>query len=145
MPTIDSHCKECGAHLVFGHFPTCSRYKLPDVRCSECAQWVRLGHSLTCSRHPAATRSQQDGYGTPRDQGLAGLVPGFDDGPLREVRLWHWIKALQNRKIANEWRERGRHSLAEGADMSANFHIKAVQALNDCFEINDTAEQDAAK
>lgn len=82
---------------------------------------------------------------------------------LRELRLWHWRRALKHRenqtrhlKAADEWgslegtksqRAEMTHNLrrARAEGRLADFHISAVQALNDCFpDPLDTAEKDAA-
>lgn len=86
-----------------------------------------MQHKGTCSRHPNASRSQQDGYLTAREQGMAQRIPGFDDSRLRALRLWHW-------------RQVKRYGIPEH-----DFHLQAVQALNDCFDIDDTAEKDAQR
>lgn len=66
---------------------------------------------------------------------------------LRELRKWHWQQAMQNRGHA-EWRERSGEYEATANQRShtqvyhnkANFHIRAVQALNDV--VMGTAERD---
>lgn len=71
---------------------------------------------------------------------------------LRELRLWHWRKAMEKRlqsKLALERSQvhTGRYSeqmkdICYQRDDEANFHISAVQTLNQFFEIGDTAERD---
>lgn len=48
---------------------------------------------------------------------------------LRTIRLYHWRLVIMYRE--------------QGLNETANFHLMAVQALNDFFEAGDTAEQDA--
>lgn len=78
---------------------------------------------------------------------------------LRQLRLWHWKKALQNRAsqgrhetYADEFEKahpgkvnRYNRGIARTHARNANFHLGAVQSLNDLFPMGDTAEQDAAK
>lgn len=75
---------------------------------------------------------------------------------LREVRLWHWRKVLSYREVAqrhdtyaDQWERehpgkvcRFNRTKARNAHREANRHLGAVQALNDCFPMGDTAEQD---
>ena len=75
---------------------------------------------------------------------------------LREVRLWHWKKVISARKTAEkfdrdaeEWEKRylGKRStysrrMAVQNHSRANWHLKAVQVLNDLFPLGDTAERD---
>jgi len=58
---------------------------------------------------------------------------------LRVLRLWHWEKALQAR------REMDDQFMVSNSRDAYNFHMAAVQTLNDFFSIGDTAERDAAK
>lgn len=78
---------------------------------------------------------------------------------LRELRLWHWRKvlayraaALTEEAAAATWEAehvgyacRYRRNRARNAHKRANWHLGAVQVLNDHFPLGDTAEQDAAK
>lgn len=78
---------------------------------------------------------------------------------LRSLRLWHWRKVLSFRAVAvrheaaaDEWERlypgkvnRHNRTMARNAHKNANRHLGAVQALNDCFPVGDTAEQDAAR
>lgn len=116
-----------------------------DNRCSECGEWFKLGHAIGCSRHPAATRSQQDGYRS--SQGLIKMAdaPGFKDGPLRALRLWHWVRYLRYTEYEKNYRDLKSSYHADKNRRYATEHLKFVQALNDCFEIGDTAEKDAVK
>lgn len=70
------------------------------------------------------------------------LIPNTGEPlqPLRALRLWHWRHA----RAATAKREDGRASrhTQELARQSWNFHMGAVQALNDLFPIGDTAERD---
>ena len=64
----------------------------------------------------------------------------------KELRMWHWQRAMNARKKANTYRNKeGRHSasLCRQNDGRADFHIKCVQVLNE-FLPNTTAEQDWA-
>jgi hypothetical protein len=59
---------------------------------------------------------------------------------VRAVRLWHWRKAMSSRRTANSTSIRW---LVNQANVNADFHIKCVQALNDCPGcVGTTAEQD---
>lgn len=61
---------------------------------------------------------------------------------LRALRLWHWRSAMEQRTLQAHviFPSSIRHHQAK-----ADFHIKAVQTLNDYFNIDDTAEKDAGK
>ncbi len=61
---------------------------------------------------------------------------------LRALRLWHWRSAIEQRMLEMHviFPASIRHHKAK-----ADFHIKAVQTLNDFFNVDDTAEKDAAK
>lgn len=73
---------------------------------------------------------------------------------LKELRMWHWKQMLCHRGIEQSWEERTLNPGASGAgvklrndaiwcnNQEANFHIGAVQALNDVLP--GTAEQDCA-
>ncbi len=120
--------------------------------CSECGWHPTIGHSQTCSRYPGAKLSQQIGFMTPRHGGMTTAFPWFDDSALRALRLHHWLAALKARESANDWDIRGKagevgriQKRFKEYTKAANFHIKAVQALNDCFDIDDTAEKDVDK
>lgn len=72
---------------------------------------------------------------------------------LKELRMWHWRQAMDYRAVAKSIREsaedtqrfspreRG-HRLTDAANLDkiADFHIRAVQGLND--HVPGTAEQD---
>jgi hypothetical protein len=73
----------------------------------------------------------------------------------RSLRLWHWQKvvsfrsrATETEKIADAWEQkhRGRcrsmRNRARDAHRNANFHLGAVQVLNDQFSVGDTADRD---
>lgn len=65
---------------------------------------------------------------------------------LRALRVWHWRIAMNARRAAKCYREQGTvysNRQAKTCDRRADFHIKAVQALNDV--VSGTAEQDDAK
>jgi hypothetical protein len=72
---------------------------------------------------------------------------------LRELRVWHWERAVGYRKAANKYdRDHEKHGSkyaqqqAKANHGRANFHIKAVQAMNDIPELQgSTAEQDCAR
>lgn len=81
-----------------------------------------------------------------------------DMGTLRGLRLWHWRKVLSYRAVAQrheaaqrDWdaKHGPKHkstynaTKARNAHRDANRHLGAVQALNDCFPMGDTAEEDA--
>lgn len=69
---------------------------------------------------------------------------------LRELREWHWMRAMAARKAARKYEAQPPSRYATNqANMNngrANFHIRCVQALNDVPELqNTTAEQDCAR
>ena len=74
---------------------------------------------------------------------------------LRELRLWHWTAARDARATAtsliNGSAYMDGHSLsrmkgrAKQFNDKADIHIRFVQALNDMFEIGETAENDFEK
>lgn len=58
----------------------------------------------------------------------------------QKLRMWHWDMALKNRTKA---RKHIGGPLEKSYTATADFHIKAVQVLNDCPDcIDTTAEQD---
>lgn len=59
---------------------------------------------------------------------------------LQELREWHWKEVGYCRKSADNLRERNLPQMGEVIDKLANFHIKAVQCLNDY--VPGTAEND---
>lgn len=65
---------------------------------------------------------------------------------LRELRLWHWREVIKHRNRAKLMRSYGQNQsktiaeMARIADECANFHMKAVQLLND--HVSGTAEAD---
>jgi hypothetical protein len=74
--------------------------------------------------------------------------------------MWHWRKLVSNRQTANQYRERVTptcgptneryfNRMADNAGKRADFHLSAVQALNDAVwatcEDFPTAEQDCAE
>jgi hypothetical protein len=62
---------------------------------------------------------------------------------LRSLRLWHWKRALAHRRSADTYRAgTTRYAKEQTArnDCRANFHIGAVQLLNDY--VSGTAEED---
>lgn len=65
---------------------------------------------------------------------------------IRELRLWHWQRALENRNWADNYRLSSTYTAcAKYNDEQANRHIKYVQYLNDFFPVGDNAEDDNAK
>lgn len=64
---------------------------------------------------------------------------------LRNLRLWHWSMVSYHRSTAVDMRRREDRMGGVYHDAQANFHLKAVQTLNDFFPVGDTAEQDARK
>jgi hypothetical protein len=66
----------------------------------------------------------------------------------RELRLWHWHKVIWHRAKANAIREKAGawyRAKVKQYDCIADFHIKAVQILNDHPALLETtAEEDAA-
>lgn len=78
---------------------------------------------------------------------------------IRDLRMWHWRKVVTHRSNAERFEKHSRECLAAGTHKKnelrhpdrqarinhriANFHLKAVQALNDVPELRSTtAEQD---
>ncbi|USN16375.1 hypothetical protein PLUTO_00590 [Luteibacter phage vB_LflM-Pluto] len=73
---------------------------------------------------------------------------------LRDLRLWHWRKCLAYRKVENTQRayidaleqlhgRRFGRSKETNARSNANWHLTAVQTLNEFFpDSGDTAERD---
>jgi hypothetical protein len=61
---------------------------------------------------------------------------------LRALRLWHWLEviACSHERIVHE--KSKRTVSAQKAVAKHNLHMRAVQTLNDCFEVDDTAEND---
>lgn len=81
-------------------------------------------------------------------------TPAKPDAPLRALRLWHWEEAMRWRAKSKEYREAAAFDpsrwvrLPDSAvkmDETANFHIRAVQVLNDLFPVGDTAATDLRK
>lgn len=83
-----------------------------------------------------------------------GSLPPMD---LRQLRLWHWNKVVSYRDLAMRHDayaaelekvstlpalDRYNRSRARNAHKRANWHLGAVQALNDV--VTGTAERDAA-
>lgn len=69
--------------------------------------------------------------------------PAVKLGPsdeLRALRLYHWRRVLAASK-GREDRRASRHTVKEH-DAAYDLHMKAVQALNDCFPIGDYADDD---
>jgi hypothetical protein len=64
---------------------------------------------------------------------------------LRALRLWHWMEviACSCERIAHEKAKRTISS--QKAVAKYHLHILAVQTLNDCFDINDTVENDYSR
>jgi hypothetical protein len=61
---------------------------------------------------------------------------------VRELRLWHWMRVVQNRHLAQR---AASGTMIREYNLQADQHLKFVQVLNDFFPIGDTAEQDAQK
>ena len=65
---------------------------------------------------------------------------------VRALRLWHWRGVMHHRNAANFYRtKKGYEKEIEWRDRQADFHLKAVQTLNQFFEAGDTAEKDDTK
>ena len=66
----------------------------------------------------------------------------------RALRLWHWRELIVARAKANQYIPRGSEFQEERYvhySMIGNFHLKAVQVLNDAEDCRKTtAEQDDA-
>ena len=60
-----------------------------------------------------------------------------DMAKLRGLRLWHWQQAL---RMGALYRTGGPNRF--DAFKAQTLHIQAVQALNDLFPVDDTAERD---
>lgn len=110
-----------------------------------------LAEALECFWNAAigATHDQQDGAAVigPMAQGFAAVAlrlreldaPPAPSEDLRQLRLWHWEQlVLARRAIRKAWGNAEAKRQAE----SANFHLSAVEALNDFFLPDDTAERD---
>lgn len=72
---------------------------------------------------------------------------------MRKLRLWHWRKVVAHRKqqdhfedrLSKNPRQEGLVIATQGRDFHkdvANFHLSAVQTLNDLFPVGDYAEAD---
>lgn len=75
---------------------------------------------------------------------------------LRELRLWHWNKVVAFRKKATEYEAHAENweakypskkccyarNKAKFNHARANWHLRAVQALNDCFPVDDSVHSD---
>lgn len=64
---------------------------------------------------------------------------------LRALRLWHWRKAMKFRESQRDlekFKSRSLKDCIKNYDKYANEHLTAVQALNEFFDIGDTAERD---
>jgi hypothetical protein len=65
---------------------------------------------------------------------------------LRELRMWHWKRAMAHRRSADTYRgQTTRYAKEQTArnDCRANFNIRAVQILNDY--VPGTAEEDCRR
>lgn len=62
---------------------------------------------------------------------------------LRNLRLWHWYQVRFATKRMND--NRGTRFTKRDAQQAWNFHMGAVQMLNDFFPLGDTAEEDEVK
>lgn len=62
---------------------------------------------------------------------------------LRALRLWHW-KECQRFRVMSETFGRD-NGVGKHYEKWANFHLEAVQTLNDYFPSLDTAEKDVAQ
>lgn len=67
-------------------------------------------------------------------------TPCHGQGELRAVRLWHWRQLLDGRRVELALERMGADPHA--AHQASNFHLRAVQSLNEFFAIGDTAERD---
>jgi hypothetical protein len=74
----------------------------------------------------------------PLNRNADGTLSTPGDNELRALRLWHWQKAMDYRRKANDQRASNYSRKCHNAN--ADMHIKAVQALNDV--VSGTAEQD---
>lgn len=63
---------------------------------------------------------------------------------LRRLRLWHWRKAMEVRKLLERQRATLSAEVIKGRTATIYTHIGFVQTLNVFFDIGDTAERDAA-
>lgn len=62
---------------------------------------------------------------------------------LRDLRLWHWRLVVSNRASARDMEAQGRQRQARALHGKADWHLSAVQALNDV--VSGTAEADDQK
>lgn len=70
---------------------------------------------------------------------------------LRDLRRWHWNGAMHNRTAQRYYEEKAEkpstyqarfERAAQRRGRTADFHMRAVQALNDFFPVGDNAEND---
>lgn len=62
---------------------------------------------------------------------------------LRELRLWHWRQMGRARRRAlDKLNTDPKSALGKALNKEANWHLGAVQRLNEFFPIGDTAEAD---
>lgn len=59
---------------------------------------------------------------------------------LRDLRAWHWKEVLRNRRHEERFNKIGPANRAATHKRIADFHMKAVQTLNDLFPMGDNAE-----
>ena len=68
---------------------------------------------------------------------------------LRELRLWHWLEAMAQNVVCDVVFHAPDSLLTKAflveSQASKNFHLHAVQHLNEWFPVGDTAEQDAIR
>ena len=79
----------------------------------------------------------------PTIEGLTLTLGTEQRAALRAIRLFHWQERGNWRRVSQNTKDA---KFAEVAERYANWHIAAVQALNDFFpDPGDTAEADQAK
>ena len=64
---------------------------------------------------------------------------------LRQLRLFHWKKYFVHTRCEQNATKMNFESARQIHWAEAMIHLRAVQVLNDCFELGDTAELDAFK
>lgn len=72
------------------------------------------------------------------------IDPEIVRNTMRPIRLYHWVKVLKHRQISRDASGSSNlgNRIADSHEKIANQHLGFVQALNEYFEIGDTAERD---
>jgi hypothetical protein len=71
------------------------------------------------------------------------MCEGVELSSVRELRAWHWREVTRNRGHQIRYEKMGgSEARAKMHRKIADFHLKAVQTLNEFFAVGDTAEKD---